>query len=1095
MGNTLLQPNTRQTNPLKSFEEFLLQNPDLSNKEYLSENKFFRTVRFNVKNDARIIMKVYLKRSVLNFELLSLLNQNFVYIREKLTSKMNPNLFPYMKFVNFDQPEEDFLAIVRQSLHNTLKDRFHSLPKPSNIETFWILTQVIVGLYKLHNENLFHGDLKSSNVLLTSWDHVYITDLACGFKPLFIEDISVFKNYFFTSEENCALAPEKFRARSTEDNSDFPIKLFDIKPDILETQQRMDLFSLGCLIAETFLQGQPLFNYEQLQLYCKGMYDPIELIKKIKDTAIQKLVLCLISKDPINRMKIDEVLKIWFQKIVQTNVFDVLYYIDAILISPTFTLPDERIALFKKLFPLIYEEFIEFNQSNIPILNENLPIPLQDLKVSQYLVKILKDVKPNFFELLKKQPPSMFLGQYNPKDDSASKGLALENIDNCAEKDISLVTNSFKLKKQFLNRGRKTLDFNDKESLLFKSPSSILQTANIEESSPKNQVFTKGNESLDLILLMICSNIRNLRYSSSKLVALELLQKISNHISDSSKFHIICPYLCSFFDDASKAEGNDAFIVSTAFTIFCDILSSIKDPFQTVNDCKLYSAFVWVNIRKVIETEGIDLIQTAFVKNVHVITETCRTFLLEAYSKKTPNFSQTDTQYLKDLEDLKKTMLISIHNILCHNNYDLQEILLNNLHNLCASDMFDAKICTDDIMPLIISCLNKKKQVCLSIAPNIAQNFFKDSVNNMLKPCLEVCLYDPDEMVVLETIRCFKEMVRLKLLERKNEEDLLKKIVPLVMYPNLWIREEALNFVANLLEKYSPIEIYCYIQPLLNKYFKENMLLNKDILEFMLPDMLDKEAVKVMKETFKNIPKSERKFESPAMELIYNEYFSWVTVQQFHGADNEGNSPEKKPRGNCFSLSTKLNSLFLTLLLDNYPENIVFLMELVSFNELKDKKDWRLEDLIEAYKNYLFKEHIVDITSPDLSSNKSKLLSSWALKISKDWESSLSKSQTNAFVIRFLQTIVLDINEILFKMKQFDIRNENLGFESLKPEFAFPNKSLPLKAWRPSGSLVTTIYEHEDVVSCLELLKDNRRFISGSYDGFIRVFDVEKIEK
>ena len=82
-------------------------------------------------------------------------------------------------------------------------------------------------------------------------------------------------------------------------------------------------------------------------------------------------------------------------------------------------------------------------------------------------------------------------------------------------------------------------------------------------------------------------------------------------------------------------------------------------------------------------------------------------------------------------------------------------------------------------------------------------------------------------------------------------------------------------------------------------------------------------------------------------------------------------------------------------------------------------------------------------------------------------------------------------------MRQFDIKNENLGLEGLKNE-PINVKGKPTggnKGWRPMGSLVTTIYEHDDVVSCLELLKDNRRFISGGYDGFVRVFDVEKIEK
>ena len=1097
MGNTLLQPNTRQTNPLKSFEEFLLQNPDISNKQYLSENKFFRTLRFSIKNDAKLIMKVYLKRAVLNSELLTILHKNFIEIRERLSSKVYPNLFPYVKFINFDLPDEDFIAITRQALHTTLQERFHTLPKLREIENFWVLTQVIIGLYNLHLEGIFHGDLKTSNILLTTWNHAYISDFACVFKPLYISDISDFRNYFFTSENNCALAPEKFLNPLPEEFLDSPLKLSDISPNTLISLQRMDMFSLGCIIAETFLNGQPLFTYEQSQLYIKGLYDPTEPLKRLKDNNVMKLITCLINKDPIKRMKIDEVLKFWFQQVVNSYVFDVLFYIDATMNNPNFALPDQRIALFKKLFPMIYEVFVEFNQNNIPNLYENLPIPVQELKIMQFFSTFIQDIKPNIFDLLKKQAPALLGNSLGTKEDRV-KFANIENIDNCKEKDISLVINNFKLKKHALNRGRVSL--NSSNSLIFprikENNFKIANSSNNEAiENLLKPTYCLGNESLDLIILMICANIRNLRYSSSKLVALELLHKLSNYVSDSSKFHIICPYLCWFFDDPIN-EGNDSLIISTAFSIFCEIISSIKDPFQTINDCKLYSAFVWVNIKKVVEYEEVDLIQSAFAKNLHLITETCRTFLLETYTKKNPAFSQTEPEYKNDLEALKKTLIGFIHNILSHTNYEIQEILLNNLHKLCSCDVFDDKTCDSEIMPLIISCLNKKKQVCLSLVPNIAKNFTSKSVNSMLKPCIEACLYDSDEMVVLETIRCFKEMARLRLMEKSNDEELLKKIVPLVMYPNLWIREEAFNFIGTILEKDSPIEIYCYIQPLLNKYFKENMMLSKEILEFVMPEMLDKELVK----TLKDIPKSqknERKFENQYIHLLYHEYL-WNVTGQNHIIDNEDLTEFNKNlaeinKGNCKNLISKVNSFFLTLLLENLPDNVFLLMDIVKF---EGKKEQKLEDIIESFKNLLIKEHSVDISTPDLSVSKFKLLSSMALKLSTDWEFTLSKKgKKNSFIVKYLQNFLLEINGILYKMKQFDIRTESGGIENMKIENVVKTKSTANKYWRPMGNLVTTIYEHDDVVSCLEPLKDNRRFISGSYDGFIRVFDLEKIEK
>jgi len=50
----------------------------------------------------------------------------------------------------------------------------------------------------------------------------------------------------------------------------------------------MDVFSLGCVIAELFLEGTPLFSLSQMFKYRKGEYDPIRLyVDKIEDNEIK----------------------------------------------------------------------------------------------------------------------------------------------------------------------------------------------------------------------------------------------------------------------------------------------------------------------------------------------------------------------------------------------------------------------------------------------------------------------------------------------------------------------------------------------------------------------------------------------------------------------------------------------------------------------------------------------------------------------------------------------------------------------------------------------------------------------------------------
>ncbi len=98
--------------------------------------------------------------------------------------------------------------MIRQRTFLTLQDRFIS-PKEMTIdEKLWVLTQTFIGLGNLHRNKLFHGNLRSSNILMTTSNYVYISDIA-SYKPLFINEdqLSEFRLFFLSSISNCCLAP------------------------------------------------------------------------------------------------------------------------------------------------------------------------------------------------------------------------------------------------------------------------------------------------------------------------------------------------------------------------------------------------------------------------------------------------------------------------------------------------------------------------------------------------------------------------------------------------------------------------------------------------------------------------------------------------------------------------------------------------------------------------------------------------------------------------------------------------------------------------------------------------------------------------
>ena len=63
-----------------------------------------------------------------------------------------------------------------------------------------------------HRGGVCHGDLKAENVLLTSWNWVFVTEFAAGLKPPFLpEDHPADFSFFFNTSgrRSCYIAPER----------------------------------------------------------------------------------------------------------------------------------------------------------------------------------------------------------------------------------------------------------------------------------------------------------------------------------------------------------------------------------------------------------------------------------------------------------------------------------------------------------------------------------------------------------------------------------------------------------------------------------------------------------------------------------------------------------------------------------------------------------------------------------------------------------------------------------------------------------------------------------------------------------------------
>lgn len=164
-------------------------------------------------------------------------------------------------------------------------------PFLSTIEKKWIAFQVLNALRDARNRNISHGDIKSENILVTSWNWVYVTDFA-PYKPTFLplDDPSDFSFYFDTSGRRaCYVAPERFYTEVA--NPEISAKKSKAQETLGKRDgkvtEAMDCFSAGCVLAELFLEGAPLFTLSQLYKYREGEFNVDTQLAAIEDAAIR----------------------------------------------------------------------------------------------------------------------------------------------------------------------------------------------------------------------------------------------------------------------------------------------------------------------------------------------------------------------------------------------------------------------------------------------------------------------------------------------------------------------------------------------------------------------------------------------------------------------------------------------------------------------------------------------------------------------------------------------------------------------------------------------------------------------------------------
>uniref|UniRef100_A0A452DLG0 Protein kinase domain-containing protein n=1 Tax=Capra hircus TaxID=9925 RepID=A0A452DLG0_CAPHI len=283
MGNQLAGIAPSQ---ILSVQSYFSDIHDFEYDKSLGEYSFFKVARAKHR-EGLVVVKVF----AIQDPTLPLTSYKQELEELKIRLHSAQNCLPFQKAA--EKASEKAAMLFRQYVaRQPLRPHQHP-PFLNNIEKRWIAFQILTAVDQAH---------KSGVLMVTSWNWVLLTDFA-SFKPTYLpEDNPADFNYFFDTSRRrtCYIAPEfeiygGLFATELEYMRDPSTPLVDLNSN-QRTRGELNFNGIisccfpGCVIAELFTEGVPLFDLSQLLAYRNGQFFPEQVLSKIEDRSIRELV-------------------------------------------------------------------------------------------------------------------------------------------------------------------------------------------------------------------------------------------------------------------------------------------------------------------------------------------------------------------------------------------------------------------------------------------------------------------------------------------------------------------------------------------------------------------------------------------------------------------------------------------------------------------------------------------------------------------------------------------------------------------------------------------------------------------------------------
>ncbi|KAH8735551.1 hypothetical protein BGZ61DRAFT_379809 [Ilyonectria robusta] len=290
---------------------------DVHYEKSIGDARFMKTIRGRHENGL-VLVKVLVKP----YPEVKLETYKKQIIEQRKALADVPNALGFQRIIE----TESNGYLVRQYLYSSLYDRLSTRPFLEDIEKKWLAFQLLCSLRDCHARDVYHGDIKAQNVLVTSWNWLYLSDFSSAYKPIMLPDDNPGDySYFFdtSSRRTCYIAPERFYASG------------EAPPQKPKMTWAMDIFSAGCVIAQMFLESE-IFSLAQLYKYRRGEYDPvITHLSVISDKDVRDMISHMIQLDPEKRYSAEQYLEFWKGKVFPNYFYNFLHQYMELITDPS----------------------------------------------------------------------------------------------------------------------------------------------------------------------------------------------------------------------------------------------------------------------------------------------------------------------------------------------------------------------------------------------------------------------------------------------------------------------------------------------------------------------------------------------------------------------------------------------------------------------------------------------------------------------------------------------------------------------------------------------------------------------------------------